>query len=103
MNTYTYQEFKENLDTIWMDVINKKQPAIISNVNTKDCALLPASDVSSMQESIYLLSSRNNADRLLRAIERTDTSSLPVFTIEQLTNSLGLSDSELDSDLDNWD
>ena len=103
MNTYTYQEFKENLDTIWMDVINKKQPAIISNINTKDCALLPASDLSSMQESIYLLSSRNNADRLLRAIERTDTSSLPIFTVEQLADRLGLSDTELDCELDDWD
>ncbi|RMH74337.1 MAG: type II toxin-antitoxin system Phd/YefM family antitoxin [Cyanobacteria bacterium J007] len=88
---YSYAEAVENIDFIFDSVVTTRQEIVIERPGKEDIAVLPASEVEAMQESLYLLSSFENASRLLTALHRARTESLPSQTIEELEAKLGLS------------
>ncbi len=56
-------------------------------------ALLPAAELSAMQETLYLLSSRANARALFDAVDRAERGEGTTFSsVEDLRQHLGLGD-----------
>lgn len=55
------------------EVTNNREPVIIKRQGKEDVALIAASDLSSMEETLYLLISPNNRKRLLTALNRAQS------------------------------
>ena len=69
MNTsYTYA--RDHLAELWDKVISDCEPVIVKRRGHADLALVPADELRSMTETLHLLRSPANAERLLRAADR---------------------------------
>lgn len=66
----TYSHARENLATLWDEVEGSRDAAVIQRHGYEDMALIPAEDLSSLREMVYLLRSPQNAVRLLAALTR---------------------------------
>ena len=64
----TYTETRSNFAKLWDRVIDEREPLVIHRRGSEDVALLPAAELSSLQETAYLLRSPKNAKRLLDAL-----------------------------------
>jgi antitoxin YefM len=65
----SYSQARENLASILDEVTDNSTIAIIKRRGRKDVAMLPAEELSSLLETVYLLRSPANAKRLLDALE----------------------------------
>ena len=88
----TYSRARANLAGIWDEVEDSREPAIIERRGHEDMALIPAAELSSVQETAHLLSSPQNAARLLSALARSRKRATPPMELETLIKDLGLSD-----------
>ncbi len=71
MTTKTsYSHARENLASLWDEVEDSREAAIIQRRGHEDMALIPADELSSLRETAYLLRSPENAVRLLAALTR---------------------------------
>ena len=87
----TYQQAKENLDTLLTQIETENSIGIITRVGHKDIALIPAEELTSLLETIYLLRSPTNAKHLFDALQRSlerDINPPPHETIEKLSQEL---------------
>ena len=75
MNVQTYSETRANFKAAIESVADRHEPLLITS-KTADVVMLAREDFDSMQETMYLLSSRNNANRLMESIAQYETSSL---------------------------
>lgn len=66
----SYSHARENLATLWDEVEDSREAAVIQRRGHEDMALIPAVELSSLQETAYLLRSPENAARLLAALTR---------------------------------
>jgi antitoxin YefM len=64
----SYSDARERLATIWDEVEDTREAAIIQRRGHEDMALIPADELSSLRETAYLLRSPENAFRLLTAL-----------------------------------
>jgi antitoxin YefM len=64
----TYTETRSNFAKLWDKVIDHREPLTIHRRGSEDVVLLPASELSSLQETAHLLRSPRNAQRLLEAL-----------------------------------
>lgn len=64
MNVLTYSEARASFKSVMDNVCRDHDPAFITRANGEHVVLLSAADYSSMQETLYLLSSEENAQRL---------------------------------------
>ncbi len=71
MNTVTYDTAREKLAEIWDEIEESRGEVILRRRGHEDLALLAASELSSLKETVHLLSSPRNALRLLRALARS--------------------------------
>ena len=69
MEITTYSNFRQNLKSFLDSVLSSKAPLYITRAKGEDVVVLSKSDYESMEETLYLLSSSNNADRLAKGIE----------------------------------
>lgn len=67
-----YTNLRQNLASILDEVIEDRDLIIVSRPGKEDVAILAASELSSMMETLYLLKSPANARKLLAAMERAD-------------------------------
>ena len=88
----TYSHARANFAKIWNDVENSREPAILERRGHESMALLPADELSSLQETAHLLRSPTNAARLLAALARSQRREVPAADLETLKEDLGLSD-----------
>ncbi|MFQ5627698.1 MAG: type II toxin-antitoxin system Phd/YefM family antitoxin [bacterium] len=89
----SYSNARQNFATLCREVIEKREIAIISNQKRRneDVALIPADELSSILETIHLFKSPENARRLLRALEDSETGkNVKAMTIEELKKDVGL-------------
>jgi antitoxin YefM len=71
MGTRTsYSHARQNLARLWDEVEQSREAALIERRGHADMALIPADELSSLQETAYLLRSPENAARLLAALRR---------------------------------
>lgn len=72
MQTLFYSQARNNLRTFIDKVCNDFEEYIITTKDNKSAVLISYDEYSSMKETLYLLSSKNNRDRLLDAVEQID-------------------------------
>jgi antitoxin YefM len=88
----TYSRARANFAKIWNEVESSREPAILERRGHESMALLPADELSSLQETAHLLRSPKNAARLLAALARSERRKTPAVDLETLIEELGLSE-----------
>ena len=68
MNILTFSEARASLKTVMDNVCKDHTPAGVTRVNGEHVVMLSLADFNSMEETMYLLSSANNASRLMESI-----------------------------------
>jgi antitoxin YefM len=67
-----YTNLRQNLASILDEVIEDRGCVIVSRSGKEDVAILAASELSNMMETLHLLKSPANAKKLFAAMERAD-------------------------------
>jgi antitoxin YefM len=88
----TYSRARANFAKIWNEVENSREPAILERRGHETMALLPADELSSLQETAHLLRSPKNAARLLAALARSQREERTPVELETLMKEVGISD-----------
>ena len=86
----TYTSLRENLASVLDQVTNDNDVVIVRRRGAEDVALLPARELSSLMETAHLMRSPRNAQRLMKAIERSKRAQGKRMTIEALRREVGL-------------
>jgi len=82
MQAILYTEARNNLKSIIGKVCDDYDEFIISTKDDKTAVLLSYEEYSAMKETMYLLSSKNNRDRLGDAIEQIDNLNFTKHNLE---------------------
>lgn len=69
MEITTYSNFRRNLKSFLDMVLSTRSPLFVSRSKGEDVVVLSKSDYESMQETLYLLGSSKNAERLFKGIK----------------------------------
>lgn len=69
MEITTYTNFRQNLKSFLDNVFNNHNPLFVTRTKGEGVVVLSKSDYESIQETLHLLSSSKNAERLLKGIE----------------------------------
>ena len=72
MQAVFYSQARNNLRTLIDKVCSDFDEYIITTKDNKSAVLLSYDEYSAMKETMYLLSSKNNRERLLDAVEQID-------------------------------
>jgi antitoxin YefM len=67
-----YTNLRQNLASVLDEVIEDRGCVIVSRTGKEDVAIIAASELSNMIETLHLLKSPANAKRLFAAMERAD-------------------------------
>lgn len=86
----SYTRARANLAKLWDQVENTREPAILERRGHEAMALLPAEELSRLEETAHLLQSPNNAVRLLSALIRSRRQETDPIDLERLEDELGL-------------
>ncbi len=86
----TYSNARENLATLWDEVEDSREAAIIQRRGHDDMALIPADELASLRETAYLLRSPANAARLLAALTRARRGRTKSIDLTTLRRELGV-------------
>jgi len=80
MNVQTYSETRANFKAAIEAVTDRHEPLLITS-KTADVVMIAREDFESMQETLYLLGSKNNANRLMESIAQFESGSVKVTEI----------------------
>ncbi len=80
----SYSQARANLASILDEVVDQKQIFTIKRRNGKNVALIAEDELSSLLESVYLLRSPENAHRLHRALEWSESEEAQPPTLDEL-------------------
>ena len=69
MDVITSTALRENLSKVLDEVCDSAAPLIVTRQNARPVVLISLEEFSSMEETMHLLSSPANAERLLQSIE----------------------------------
>ncbi len=72
MKTMTYSESRANYAATLDAVINDREEVIITRAGREPVVIVSLEDYQSMKESLYLLRSPKNAQRLLESIDELE-------------------------------
>ena len=86
----TYTHARANLASLWDEVTQNREVVIIERRGAEAIAMIAASDLRGLMETIHLLRSPRNAQRLLRALERARQNEGMPQTAEELSQAEGL-------------
>ena len=86
----TYSYLREHLAEVWDEVENSQTPVRIQRRGHQDMALIPAEELTSLEETARLLRSPKNAARLLSALARSAGRTTPPVELAELRRQLGL-------------
>jgi antitoxin YefM len=76
MNTINYSSLRENLGQIISDIIANRTPYEIVEGSQEPVVMVSKHDFDSMQETLYILSSSENARRLNESIAQANQGDL---------------------------
>jgi antitoxin YefM len=100
MTTYNLEYTKQNLDHLCDLVVQSKEEIIIKRLNKSSVALISVEELNSLKETLYLLSSPTNANRIFealeeaRSLEKADLETIQPQTIDELFAELEVKVSE---------
>ncbi|MEH1783232.1 MAG: type II toxin-antitoxin system Phd/YefM family antitoxin [Nostoc sp.] len=83
-----YIQAQANLDEFCNQVILSREPVIIEREGSENVALIAADELISMKETLYLLSSPENATRIFAALEEAESGTLKPQTLDELLEEL---------------
>jgi antitoxin YefM len=86
----SYSHARENLASLWDEVEDSREAAVIQRRGHEDMALIPADELSSLRETAYLLRSPENAVRLLAALTRARRGKKKLTDLAMLRKTLEL-------------
>ena len=86
----TYTKARASFSKLCDEATDNREVVIISRRGYEDVALIAASELSSIMETAHLLRSPKNAERLLTALNRARTRTVPAQTVEALRREVGL-------------
>lgn len=69
MEITTYSNFRQNLKSFLDRVFVDHTPLFVTRANGEDVVVLSKTDYESLTETLHLLSSPKNAERLMKGIE----------------------------------
>jgi len=72
MKSILYSNARNNLKSLISDVCNNFEEYIISTKENKQAVLISYDEYAAMKETMYLLSSKNNRERLNDAVEQIE-------------------------------
>jgi len=72
MQAVLYSQARNNLREIINQVCDDYDEFIITTKDKQSAVLISQAEYNSMKETIYLLSSKNNRDRLLSAVDQIE-------------------------------
>ncbi len=75
MQAVQYSQARNNLRSIINQVCDNFEEFIITTKEKQSAILISQDEYNSMKETLYLLSSRKNRDRLLDAVDQIENSS----------------------------
>jgi antitoxin YefM len=70
MTAISFTEVRNNLKTVFDDVVSSHEPCIVTRKNNEHVVVLSLEDYNSMSETNYLLSNPANKAHLLRSLEQ---------------------------------
>jgi antitoxin YefM len=86
----TYSNARANLAKLCDEVIDNQRVVIISRRGRHDVALISADELSGLLETVHLLRSPKNAERLLTALNRAKARKTKAKSVKALRKELGL-------------
>ena len=69
MDAVTYTDFRQNLATHLNQIETDRTPLLVTRQNAPSVVVMSLDDFKAYEATFHLLSSRNNAERLNRAIQ----------------------------------
>ncbi|MCL2787072.1 MAG: type II toxin-antitoxin system prevent-host-death family antitoxin [Micrococcales bacterium] len=88
----TYSQARQSLKSLLDRVVDDRVAITIRRRGGRDVAMISADELTSLEETAYLLRSPANAERLLTALNRSRTATLEpmaLSTLEQLVEGDG--------------
>lgn len=86
----SYSYVRANLARLLDQVCREKEEIYITRRGKERVALIPASELEGWKETVHLLRSPRNAERLLSALRDADEGRGIRMTVEELRKELGL-------------
>jgi len=72
MDVITYSEARANLKGIMDQVVSDRTHVVVTRQKAEAIVMVSLEDWNAIEETMYLLSNRSNADRLRQAIHQLD-------------------------------
>ena len=72
MDVITYSEARANLKGIMYQVVSDRTHVVVTRQKAESIVMVSLEDWNAIEETMYLLSNRTNADRLRQSIEQLD-------------------------------
>jgi len=86
----TYTHARSNLASLWDEVTSNREVVIIQRRGAEDVALISAEELAGLLETVHLMRSPGNAERLFAALGKAMIGEGEVRTIEELIQAVGL-------------
>ncbi|HKH43433.1 MAG TPA: type II toxin-antitoxin system prevent-host-death family antitoxin [Thermoanaerobaculia bacterium] len=91
-----YTTARANLAKLFDEVTENREVVIIQRRGTEDVALISAAELESLVETVHLLRSPKNAERLLTALHRASLRLVEPQPLAELRRELGLDEENQD-------
>jgi antitoxin YefM len=88
----TYTQARANLASLWDEVTENREMVIIQRRGAEDVVLISADELAGLLETAHLLRSPKNAERLLKALARSEREEGTPQHIDALKEAVGLDD-----------
>lgn len=85
----TYSQAREQLKSLMDRAVEDREVIMIRRRSGGDVAIIAADELESLVETAHLLRSTKNAERLLSALARARSESLPATTVADLQKKVG--------------
>jgi antitoxin YefM len=76
MTVVTYTHLRQNLAAVMDEACDSVAPVIVTRQNARSVVMLSLEEYESMMETLHLLRSPRNAERLLRSIAHAEAGEL---------------------------
>ena len=76
MTIVTYSQLRRRLAAVMDQVCDSASPVIVTRQNARSVVMLSLEEYESMEETLHLLRSPRNAERLVRSIAQADAGKL---------------------------
>ena len=86
----TYSQAREQLKSLMDRAVDDREVILVRRRSGGDVALIAADELQSLVETAHLLRSAKNAERLLTALARARSESLPDTTLTELQRRVDL-------------